>query len=125
MMKSSLPTAPAAATAADVAAVLIEGLRVVRGDRVVLDGFDLTVRKGSLTGLMGPNGSGKTTLMRAIVGVQKIAAGRVDVLGRPAGSPELRHRIGYVTQAPSVYGDLSGALHIAASGHSSPDAFGM
>ncbi|HJU98223.1 MAG TPA: ABC transporter ATP-binding protein [Jiangellaceae bacterium] len=107
MMKSSLSTASPTTTAADVAAVRIEGLRVVRGDRVVLDGFDLTVRKGSLTGLMGPNGSGKTTLMRAIVGVQKIAAGRVDVLGRPAGSPELRHRIGYVTQAPSVYGDLT------------------
>ena len=45
--------------------------------------------------------------MRAIVGVQRVAAGSVEVLGQPAGSPALRRRVGYVTQAPSVYGDLS------------------
>ena len=39
--------------------------------------------------------------------MQEVAAGTVDVLGRPAGSPELRHRVGYVTQAPSVYTDLT------------------
>ncbi len=82
-------------------------LRVVRGARVVLDDFDLEVRRGSLTGLLGPSGSGKSTLMRAIVGVQRVAAGTVEVLGRPAGSKELRHRVGYVTQEPSVYTDLT------------------
>jgi ABC-2 type transport system ATP-binding protein len=45
--------------------------------------------------------------MRAIVGVQRIARGRIDVLGRPAGSAPLRARVGYMTQAPSVYADLS------------------
>ena len=45
--------------------------------------------------------------MRAIVGVQIVASGSVSVLGEPAGSPLLRRRVGYVTQAPSVYGDLS------------------
>jgi ABC-2 type transport system ATP-binding protein len=45
--------------------------------------------------------------MRAICGVQIILAGRVTVLGEPAGSPRLRRRVGYVTQAPSVYVDLS------------------
>jgi ABC-2 type transport system ATP-binding protein len=45
--------------------------------------------------------------MRAIVGVQQVRSGRVTVLGEPAGSPALRHRVGYVTQAPSVYEDLS------------------
>ncbi|MGH8823162.1 MAG: ABC transporter ATP-binding protein [Jiangellaceae bacterium] len=88
-------------------AIRIDGLRVVRGSRVVLDDFDLTVRRGSLTGLLGPSGSGKSTLMRAIVGVQQVAGGRVDVLGLPAGSPPLRHRVGYLTQTPSVYGDLT------------------
>jgi ABC-2 type transport system ATP-binding protein len=45
--------------------------------------------------------------MRAIVGVQVVEAGRIAVLGHPAGTAALRPRIGYVTQAPSVYGDLS------------------
>jgi ABC-2 type transport system ATP-binding protein len=89
------------------AAIDIEHLRVVRGGREVLDGVSLQVTRGSVTGLLGPSGCGKSTLMRAIVGVQIVAGGRVSVLGDLAGSPELRRRVGYVTQAPSVYGDLS------------------
>ena len=92
---------------ASAPAVVVERLRVVRGARVVLPGVSTTVPSGRITGLLGPSGSGKTTLMRAIVGVQIVESGRVDVLGRPAGSPELRPRVGYVTQAPSVYGDLT------------------
>jgi ABC-2 type transport system ATP-binding protein len=45
--------------------------------------------------------------MRSVVGVQVVAAGDVQVLGRPAGSPPLRDLVGYVTQAPSVYADLT------------------
>ena len=82
-------------------------LEVVRGGNRVLDAITLGIRPGIVTGLLGPSGSGKTTLMRAIVGVQIVAGGEVTVLGRPAGDPALRHRLGYVTQAPSVYADLS------------------
>jgi ABC-2 type transport system ATP-binding protein len=60
-----------------------------------------------VTGLLGPSGCGKTTLMRSIVGVQIVDGGEVRVLGEPAGSPALRPRVAYVTQAPSVYADLS------------------
>jgi ABC-2 type transport system ATP-binding protein len=60
-----------------------------------------------VTGLLGPSGSGKTTLMRSIVGVQVVEGGDVTVLGAPAGSPANRRRVGYVTQDPSVYGDLT------------------
>ena len=96
-------------------AIEVEGLRVVRGGAEVLHGISLSVPRGLVTGLLGPSGCGKTTLMRAIVGVQIVASGTVDVLGLPAGSPELRsrvgrhvrERVGYVTQAPSVYGDLT------------------
>jgi ABC-2 type transport system ATP-binding protein len=88
-------------------AIEVSGLRVVRGGRTVLGNLSLEVAGGSVTGLLGPSGSGKTTLMRAIVGVQIVAGGRVLVLGEPAGSPALRRRVRYVTQAPSVYGDLS------------------
>jgi ABC-2 type transport system ATP-binding protein len=88
-------------------AIAIRDLRVRRGGNVVLPGISLDVRAGSVTGLLGPSGSGKTTLIRAIVGVQIVEAGDVEVLGEPAGSPGLRRRVGYVTQAPSVYADLS------------------
>jgi ABC-2 type transport system ATP-binding protein len=60
-----------------------------------------------VTGLLGPSGSGKSTLMRAVVGVQRVASGSVEVLGHDAGSAWLRARLGYMTQAPSVYGDLT------------------
>jgi ABC-2 type transport system ATP-binding protein len=89
------------------AAIEVRGLKVVRGGKPVLEGLDLDVREGCVTGLLGPSGSGKTTLIRSIVGVQVVAGGDVDVLGSPAGAPALRRHIGYVTQAPSVYGDLT------------------
>jgi ABC-2 type transport system ATP-binding protein len=92
---------------AEGAAIKVSNLKVIRGDREVLPDISLDVAAGSITGLLGPSGSGKTTLMRTIVGVQIVAAGEVAVLGEPAGAPGLRSRVGYVTQAPSVYGDLS------------------
>src|SRR6266550_1858842 len=88
-------------------AIAVRGLVVERGGRRVLHGIDCAVRTGTVTGLLGPSGGGKTTLMRCIVGVQRITAGTVTVFGRPAGSAALRARVGYVTQAPSVYGDLT------------------
>jgi ABC-2 type transport system ATP-binding protein len=88
-------------------AIVIDGLRVRRGGKLVLPDVSLDVRRGTVTGLLGPSGSGKTTLIRSIVGVQIVEAGEVTVLGLPAGTPELRRRVGYVTQAPSVYSDLT------------------
>jgi ABC-2 type transport system ATP-binding protein len=44
--------------------------------------------------------------MRSIVGTQIVASGSVTVLGHPAGSAQLRHRVGYVTQNPTIYDDL-------------------
>jgi len=85
----------------------ITGLRVDRGGATVLHDLTVNVEGGVVTGLLGPSGSGKSTLMRSIVGVQVVAAGNVNVLGLPAGTPALRSRVGYVTQSPSVYGDLS------------------
>ena len=92
---------------AEQSAVALDRLRVVRGGRLVLDDVSLEVARGSVTGLLGPSGCGKSTLMRSVVGVQVVAGGEVRVLGRPAGSPPLRQLVGYVTQAPSVYADLT------------------
>jgi ABC-2 type transport system ATP-binding protein len=88
-------------------AIEISGLVVERGRREILHGITCAIPAGRVTGLLGPSGSGKTTLIRAIVGVQIVKAGTITVLGSPAGSADLRHRVGYVTQAPSVYADLS------------------
>jgi ABC-2 type transport system ATP-binding protein len=89
------------------AAVCARGLTVRRGERTVLRGLDFSVPPGRITGLLGPSGCGKSTLMRAVVGTQAKVTGTLDVLGRPAGHAALRARTGYVTQAPSVYDDLT------------------
>lgn len=88
-------------------AVAVDGLRVMRGGREVLHGLTFTVPRGTVVGLLGPSGCGKTTLMRAVVGVQIVESGSVTVLGSPAGSKALRRRVGYSTQDPAVYEDLS------------------
>ena len=95
------------------AAISIRGLRVIRGGTLVLPHIDLDVPRGQIVGLLGPSGGGKTTLMRAIVGAQIIAGGSVEVLGMEAGSPALRRRIGYVTQAASIYPDLTARENLA------------
>lgn len=99
----------------ETAAIRTENLRVVRGGRhgvEVIRALDVTVPAGAVVGLLGPSGSGKTTLMRTVVGVQDHVTGTVEVLGLPAGHPALRHRVGYVTQSPSVYPDLSVARNL-------------
>ncbi|MFG1993235.1 ABC transporter ATP-binding protein [Actinoplanes sp. NPDC048988] len=85
----------------------VRDLVIERGKREVLRGITCTVPTGRVTGLLGPSGSGKTTLIRAIVGVQIVKSGSVTVFGKPAGSAGLRRTVGYVTQAPSVYADLT------------------
>ncbi len=90
-----------------MASISVRNLTVQRGPNTVLKDFSLDIEPGRLTGLVGPSGGGKTTLMRAVVGVQRITSGEVTVLGDAAGAPSLRNRIGYVTQSPSVYGDLT------------------
>jgi ABC-2 type transport system ATP-binding protein len=97
MMKNDSPAA----------AIVVDNLKVVRGGRPVIPGLNWAVPTGQIVGLLGPSGCGKTTLMRAVVGVQIVESGTVTVLGQPAGDRSLRKRVGYVTQNPSVYGDLT------------------
>ena len=87
--------------------IVVDKLRIRRGGVIALDDLSLSVASGRVTGLLGPSGSGKTTLMRAIVGVQIVDSGTITVLGEPAGTPSLRWRVGYMTQNPAVYGDLT------------------
>ena len=100
-------------TAPPPIAVQVAGLTVQRGKRPVLRGLTLDIPRGSITGLLGPSGCGKTTLLRSIVGTQLVESGTVTVLGEPAGSAGLRRRVGYVTQAPSIYADISARDNVA------------
>jgi ABC-2 type transport system ATP-binding protein len=90
-----------------MAAIKVENLCVRRGGKEVVHDVSFMVPRGSVTGLLGPSGCGKTTLMRAIVGVQIISGGSVTVLGQRAGSKVLRTKIGYCTQDPAIYRDLT------------------
>jgi ABC-2 type transport system ATP-binding protein len=92
--------------------VVVDHLVVDRGRNHAVRDVSFRTVPGVVTGLLGPSGSGKTTLMRAIVGVQIVTSGTVTVLGHPAGAPVLRDRVGYVTQAPSVYDDLTVAENL-------------
>lgn len=92
-------------------AVDIHDLHVVRGGRTVLEHLDVAIG-GGVTGLLGPSGCGKSTLMRCLVGVQRTTGGTVEIGGQPAGSRPLRDRVGYVTQAASVYDDLTVAENL-------------
>jgi ABC-2 type transport system ATP-binding protein len=90
--------------AADLSRVFVSksGERTVALDRVSLD-----VGQREFVSIVGPSGCGKSTLMRSLVGVQELTSGHVVIAGSEAGSKELRSRIGYVTQAASVYDDLT------------------
>ena len=90
----------------------VRDLVVRRGTVLALRGVTFSTAPGEVTGLLGPSGCGKSTLMRAIVGVQVVTSGEVRVFGVPAGHKRLRDRVGYVTQAPSVYDDLTVAENL-------------
>ena len=94
-------------------AIIVEHLRVQRGKRLVLPDLSVRVPTGKVVGLLGPSGGGKSTLMRSLVGVQVVAGGTITILGEPAGSAGLRRRVGYLTQAPSLYEDLTVRENVA------------
>ena len=73
----------------------------------MLDDVNVSVPAGQVVGIIGPSGCGKSTMMRAIVGVQANVSGAIEVLGDPAGAASRRGDVGYLTQDPSVYDELS------------------
>jgi ABC-2 type transport system ATP-binding protein len=95
------------------AAIKVKNLTVVRERQTILSGLTAQLPAGQIIGLLGPSGAGKTTFIRALVGLQRVKPGSVTVLGQPAGSAALRRQIGYMSQSPAVYSDLSVAENLA------------
>jgi ABC-2 type transport system ATP-binding protein len=90
-------------------AIDVEGITKRFGERTVVDGLDMQVRRGEIYGFLGPNGSGKTTFLRILCGLLKPDAGSgtclgFDVIGQ---SDAIKRRVGYMTQKFSLYEDLS------------------
>jgi zinc/manganese transport system ATP-binding protein len=74
----------------------LEGAALAFGDRVLWSGLDLDVMPGEFITVLGANGSGKSTLLKAVLGLQRLSAGSVEVLGERATRGD--RRIGYVPQ---------------------------
>jgi len=96
-------TAPASGAAPVLS---IRGAALRRGDRELWAGLDLDVRPGELVAVLGPSGSGKTTLLRAILGLEDLSQGTIEVLGEPVHGRGNR-RVGYLPQARPLPRDTS------------------
>jgi ABC-2 type transport system ATP-binding protein len=91
-------------------AIALTGLRKSYGDKVVLDGIDLTVAEGTIFSLLGPNGAGKTTMVHILSTLVRPDAGEIRVAGHdPARRPEdVRAAIGMTGQFSAIDTLLTG-----------------
>ena len=87
--------------------VIVEHLTKRFAATVALDDFSLEIERGITFGLLGPNGSGKTTLIRVLTGLVVPTSGHARVLGHDPRELPLKNRIGYMTQQPALYADLT------------------
>jgi ABC-2 type transport system ATP-binding protein len=95
-------------------AIVAEGLRKRYGDTPALDGFDLTVRAGTVHGLLGPNGAGKTTAVRIFATLLRFDSGQVAVAGYdvPRDAETVRRLIALTGQYAAVDEILSGRQNL-------------
>ena len=94
-------------SANEAVAIKIEGISKYFDSFCALDNVSLSIRSSEIFGFLGPNGAGKTTLLKCILALLKPDGGSIEVLGLPSGNPELKERIGYMSQIFSLYGDLT------------------
>ena len=90
-------------------AIDVRGVTKKFGDRTVVNDIAMQVRHGEIYGFLGPNGSGKTTFLRMLCGLLKPDGGEGSCLGLDfrRESPEIKKRVGYMTQRFSFYEDLT------------------
>lgn len=91
-------------------AIEAAGLVKAFGTTRALDGFDLSVRAGQVTGFLGPNGSGKSTASRVLLGMLRADSGAARVLGLDAWSDQvaIHRRVAYVPGDTSLWPNLTG-----------------
>jgi heme exporter protein A len=102
-------------------AIELRGLCRDFGERPVLSGVDVSLRRGESLLVVGPNGAGKTTLLRILATLLRPTAGEARVLGArlPGEAWKVRGRVGFLGHEPLLYPDLSGRenLHFQARLH--------
>ena len=100
------------------AIIRVQGLRTQFGDQVIHDNLDLEVRRGEILGIVGGSGTGKSVLLRTIIGLNRPAAGRIEVFGQDLGqaTPEERlaveQRWGVLFQDGALFSSLTVAQNI-------------
>ena len=102
-------TPAGAPTDAGAPAIEASGLTRRFGDFTAVDDVSLRIRKGEIFGFLGSNGSGKTTTMRMLTGLLPASEGEARVFGVPVDQDDagLRHRLGFMSQSFSLYGELT------------------
>ena len=98
----------AASTAAEIS-IEAQGLTMRFGDFVAVDHVDFRIQRGEIFGFLGSNGCGKSTTMKMLTGLLSASEGTARLFGQVvnAGDIEARRRVGYMSQAFSLYGELT------------------
>ncbi len=98
--------------------IVVEGLKTAFGEHTIHEGLDLSVRRGEILGVVGGSGTGKSVLMRAIIGLQTLAGGTIEVLGeaisgnRTESDIDIRSRWGVLFQGGALFSTLTVAENI-------------
>ncbi len=98
-------TSQSRSSGSETSAIRIAGLWKRYGLLEAVRGISFEVGKGEIFGLIGPDGAGKTSTFQILAGVMEASAGSAEVFGQPAR--EARSQTGYLTQAFSLYPDLT------------------
>ena len=105
---------PRIASPDETPAIEAEGLTRQFGDFVAVDHVSFKIARGEIFGFLGSNGCGKSTTMKMLVGFLSATSGTCKLFGEPMGSNDMqaRRNVGYMTQAFSLYGELTVAQNL-------------
>lgn len=93
--------------------IRVTNVKQAFGQDVILRDVTFSMKQGEIVGLLGPSGSGKTTLIKALIGMERVDAGDIYVLGVKQPSLEPMKQIGYMAQADALYEELTAKANLA------------
>lgn len=93
--------------------IRVTNVKQAFGQDVILRDVTFSMKQGEIVGLLGPSGSGKTTLIKALIGMARVDAGDIYVLGVKQPSLEPMKQIGYMAQADALYEELTAKANLA------------